>query len=200
MESVESNFTEVDGIRFETLVPKRVLVLPKRDLIEKMSYIKRHLFTSSGHPSPGYPVQIGIRITNNSDRPLNFKFHLELFPEFFKEKNGEPIEFEGGWFHLDMPLESHFRLTMPGESTSFFLDAKICWLCGKNYGISIGLYGSVFVFEPLRPGRYHLRLIYDNQQEKGEFYDPLNKKHQVIEGLWTGKILTPFVEISLVRP
>jgi|GEM_PF-6724062 len=33
----ESSFIEVDGIRFETLVPKRVLTVLKKDLIEKLS-------------------------------------------------------------------------------------------------------------------------------------------------------------------
>ena len=84
----ESNFIEVDGIRFETLVLKRVLTLPKKDLIKKLSYIGKHLSTPPLHPSPGYPVEIGIRITNNSDRPLYLNFHLALFPEIIRVKKG----------------------------------------------------------------------------------------------------------------
>ncbi|MBP0034859.1 MAG: hypothetical protein J7524_17080, partial [Roseofilum sp. Belize BBD 4] len=39
----ESSFIEVDGIRFETLVPKRVLTLPKKNLIQKLSDLEKHL-------------------------------------------------------------------------------------------------------------------------------------------------------------
>ncbi|NES02700.1 MAG: hypothetical protein F6K22_07480 [Okeania sp. SIO2F4] len=144
-------------------------------------------------------MEIGIRITNNSDRPLYFSFYLALFPEIIKVENGKNIPFEGGWLHPEQPLESDFSITMPGESTSFFLDTKICWLCGNNYGISMGFNGGAFIFQPLRSGKYQLRLIYHNQIDKNEFYDFVNKQTQVIEGLWTGQILTPFVEVYLVN-
>ncbi|MDY6806150.1 MAG: hypothetical protein SXA11_20425 [Cyanobacteriota bacterium] len=199
MESVESNFTEVDGIRFETLVPKRVLVLPKRSLIEKLSYIRRHFFAPPLHPSPGYPVQIGIGITNNSDRPVNFKFHFALFPEIIQAESGEAIPpFGEGWLHPEQPLESDFCSTKPGETISFFCEAKIYWICGQKYGISIIFHETTFFFKSLIAGKYKLRLIYENQQKNSYFYDSFKKKTQEIEGLWTGEILTPFVDISLV--
>ncbi|NEP79662.1 MAG: hypothetical protein F6K39_16725 [Okeania sp. SIO3B3] len=194
----ENNFIEVNGVHFETIVPKRVLTLPKKDILQKLSYIGKHLLTPPLHPSPGYPMEIGIRITNNSDRPLYFSFYLALIPEIIKVENRENIPFEGGWLHPEQPLESDFSITMPGESTSFFLDAKICWLCGNNYGISMGFNGGAFIFKPLRSGRYQLRLVYDNQTDKNEFYDSVNKQAQVIERLWTGRVLTPFVDICFV--
>ncbi|MDY7002660.1 MAG: hypothetical protein SWX82_01445 [Cyanobacteriota bacterium] len=80
----ESNLIEVNGVRFETIVPKRILTLPKKDLIKKLSDIRKHLSTRPLHPSPGYPVEIGIRITNNSDRPLYFSFYFALFPEIIR--------------------------------------------------------------------------------------------------------------------
>ncbi|MDY7002663.1 MAG: hypothetical protein SWX82_01460 [Cyanobacteriota bacterium] len=195
----ETNLIEVNGIRFETIVPKRVLTLPKKDLVQKLSDIGKHLLTPSLHPSPGYPVEIGIRITNNSDRSLYFSFYLALGIEIIQVENGKNIPFQGGWFHPEQPLESDFSLTMPGESTSFFLDTKICWLCGNNYGISMGFNGGAFIFKPLISGRYKLRLIYHNQTDKNGFYDSVNKQTKVIERLWTGRVLTPFVEIHLVR-
>ncbi|GGA25938.1 hypothetical protein [Okeania sp. KiyG1] len=195
----EKNFIEVNGIRFETIVPKRVLTLPKKDILQKLSYIGKYLSKPPLHPSPGYPVEIGIRITNNRDRPLYFSFNFALFPEIIRVENGKNILFEGGWFHPEQPLQSDFYVTMPGESTSFFIDAKICWLCGNNYGLSIDFNGGEFIFKPLRLGRYKLRLIYHNQTDKNWFYDSVNKQTQVIEGLWIGRVLTPFVEIDLVR-
>ena len=89
----EKNFIEVNDIRFETLVPKRVLTLSKRNLIQKLSDLGKHLLKPSLPPSPVYPVEIGIRITNNSDRPLYFSFYMALFPEIIKVENGENIPF-----------------------------------------------------------------------------------------------------------
>ncbi|GGA25925.1 hypothetical protein [Okeania sp. KiyG1] len=96
----ESKFNEVDNIRFETLVQEQVLVLPKKNLIQKLSDIGKHLLTSPLHPSPGYPVEIGIRITNNSDRPFFFSFNLTLFPELIRSETVEVVELSGGWISL----------------------------------------------------------------------------------------------------
>ncbi|MGD1806629.1 hypothetical protein ACP6PL_14475 [Dapis sp. BLCC M126] len=194
----DSNFIEVNGIHFETIVPKRVLNLPKKDVIQKLSYIGKHILTPPLHPSPGYPVEIGIRITNNSDRHLYFTFNFVLFPELIRAETGEIVEISGGWISLAGVKEPDLALTMPGESTSFFLDAKICWLCGNNYGISMVISGGQFVFAPLDLGWYQLRFRYENQKETKQLYDSIVKKTQVIEGLWTGQVLTPFVEIYLV--
>ncbi|MBP0022422.1 MAG: hypothetical protein J7540_00245 [Roseofilum sp. SID2] len=62
----ENNFIEVNDIRFETLVPKRVLTLPKKNLIQKLSNLGKHLSKPPLHPSPGYLVGIGIWITHNT--------------------------------------------------------------------------------------------------------------------------------------
>ena len=195
----DSNFIEVDGIRFETIVPKQVLTLPKKDLIKKLSDIGKHLSKPPLHSSPGDPVSIGIRITNNSDRPLYLSFYLALFPEIIRAKDGASVPFDIGWFSLVSPLKSDFILAIPGESISFFLDAKICWLCGKNYCFSTSFGGERLVIQPLHSERYKVRLIYENQKDTEECYDFLNKQTQVIEGLWTGRVLTPFVDICFVN-
>ncbi|MDJ1172550.1 hypothetical protein [Roseofilum capinflatum] len=195
----ENNFIEVDGIRFETLVPKRVLTLPKKNLIQKLSDLGKHLLKPPLHPSPGYPVEIGIRITNNSDRPLYFSFYFALFPEIIKAKDGTRVPFNIGWFRPVEPLKSDFLLALPGESINFFLDIKICWLCGKNYGFSASFGGTRLLIEPLHSERYKIRLVYTNQKNTEQFYDFINKKNKIIEGLWTGRVLTQFVEICLVN-
>ncbi|GGA25966.1 hypothetical protein [Okeania sp. KiyG1] len=195
----ENNFIEVNGVRFEIIVPKRVLTLPKKDILQKLSDIGKHLSKPPLHPSPGYPVEIGIRITNNSDRPLYFSFYFALFPEIIRAKDGVSVPFDIGWFSPVSPLKSDFILAIPGESISFFLDANICWLCGKNYGFTTSFGGERLLIQPLHSEGYKLRLIYENQKDTKECYDFLNKQTQVIEGLWTGQVLTPFVDIWLVN-
>ncbi|WP_141699874.1 hypothetical protein [Nostoc sp. KVJ20] len=70
-ESNQINVVEVDGIQFETLVPERMLCLPKKNLIQKLlSNLEFLLPIPPGYFSPKYSVQIGIRITNNTLTPL----------------------------------------------------------------------------------------------------------------------------------
>ncbi|MEH2234671.1 hypothetical protein [Nostoc sp.] len=55
--------TEVDGIRFETLMPEQVLTLPEK---------KRGVVTR---------VQLGICITNNTSSPVRLSFFATLIPQ-----------------------------------------------------------------------------------------------------------------------
>ncbi|WP_293118190.1 hypothetical protein [Okeania sp. SIO1I7] len=38
-------------------------------------------------------MEIGIRITDNSDRPLYFSFYLALFPEIIRAETGASVAF-----------------------------------------------------------------------------------------------------------
>ncbi|NES70107.1 MAG: hypothetical protein F6K24_35290 [Okeania sp. SIO2D1] len=111
-------------------------MLPKKYLIQKLSYIGKHISQPPLNRSPGYPVQIGIRITKNSARPLYFSFYFALFPEIIMAKDGASVPFYIGCLSPVALLKYDFILAIPGESISFFIDAKICWLCGKKYGFS----------------------------------------------------------------
>ncbi len=62
--SLESNAVEVTGIRFETVVSERVLTIPEA---------KRGVYA---------PVELGIRVTNNTQTPFYFSYYFySLFPE-----------------------------------------------------------------------------------------------------------------------
>ena len=70
-ESSDNNAVEVDGIRFETLVPERELKIPN------INHVKNS-------------VQFGIRLTNNSSTSYRFIF-FHLFPEL-KQADGQLIK------------------------------------------------------------------------------------------------------------
>ncbi|MDZ8137155.1 MAG: hypothetical protein RM049_17920 [Nostoc sp. DedQUE04] len=198
-ESNEINAVEVDGVRFETLVPERILCLPKQNLVQKLlSFLEFLLPMPLGYFSPKYSVQIGIRITNNTSTPFRFSFYFTFFPELVNA-NG-PIPLEGGWISLLSSLESDYPLAMPGESLTFFPNIEIFWIWGNQFGISIpSANGGKWFFQPLKLGNYQFRFIYNNQNEKETTYSSVNRDMSLIEGIWTGEVLTPFVELHLAQ-
>jgi len=79
-ESTDSNGVEVDGIRFETLVPETVWTIPENQ------------------PGASTPVQLGIRMINNRSIPVQFN---RLDPLFFvileiMGENGVFLQRRGG--------------------------------------------------------------------------------------------------------
>jgi hypothetical protein len=107
---------------------------------------------------------------------------------------------EGGWIRASASLESDYPLAMPGESVTYFPEIKIFATWGNRFGLSItsGDSGTWF-FQPLKPGNYQFRFIYNNQNEKETTYSSVSRDMNLIEGIWTGEVLTPFVELHLVQ-
>ncbi|MEK0195663.1 hypothetical protein [Microcoleus anatoxicus] len=105
-ESSDNNAVEVDGIRFETLVPERELTIPNIKGLKNS-------------------VQFGIRITNNTSEPVRFSL-VDLTPEFinFNDK----LLFAGAvQFRLVTIKKSNFPLLLPKESFSFFGEGGLFW-------------------------------------------------------------------------
>lgn len=151
-----------------------------------------------GYFSPKYSVQIGIRITNNTLTPLRFSFYFTLFPELVNAHR--PIPLGGGWISLSSPLESDYPLAMPGESLTFFPNIEIFWIWGNQFGISIPSgNGGEWIFHPVKPGNYQFRFLYNNKNEKETMYSSVSRDMNLIEGIWTGEVLTPFVELNLAQ-
>jgi hypothetical protein len=174
MESNDSNAVEVDGVRFETLVPERVLTIPNRN------GAKNH-------------VQFGIRFTNLSPSPYRFIFFY-LLPQLLAP-DGQAIHRCYGVNGIKIPQESDFLLAMPGENLTFFLDAQFSW---SNHKLRLGGYarnGGVWHFDALKPGIYRVRFTYENRDAVRKIYYGGS-----IEGLWTGMVSTPFVSFRLVQP
>ncbi|MDZ8262815.1 hypothetical protein [Nostoc sp. ChiQUE01b] len=198
-ESNEINAVEVDGVRFETLVPEQMLYLPKKNLVQRLlSNLEFLLPVPPGYFSPKYSVQIGIRITNNTSTPLRFSFYFTLFPELVNTYGQIPLE--GGWISLSSPLESDYPFAMPGESLTFFPNIEIFWIWGNQFGISIlSGNGGKWIFHTVKPGNYQFRFIYKNQNEKATLYSSVSRDMNLIEEIWMGEVLTPFVELHLAQ-
>lgn len=183
-ESTDSNGVEVDGIRFETLVPETVWTIPE------------------SQPGASTPVQLGIRMINNRSIPVQFN---RLDPLFFlklqmQKPDNQVIQKRGGsrdrtiTDELDCP-----SVVLPGNSKTFFLYGRLFWENNKlQLGGSDG-FGGIWYFDDLKAGTYKFRFIYQNSRPVTGCYDPEIKDFKRVEGLWMGQVATPFVEVRLVQ-
>lgn len=170
--STNSNTVEVDGIRFETLVPERELIIPTKDNTKT-------------------PVQFGIRITNLSEIPYRFKFS-GLMPEL-QDAKGTVIERSYARNATKGLQEDDFLLAMPNESLTFFVEGEFYCYEDKLRLAGYESSGGVWTFHTLNPGRYQVRFTYENRNAMRKI--PYGG---TVEGLWTGKASTPWEEFRLV--
>ena len=172
-----SKAVEAGGIRFEILVPDLVWLIPEN------------------RPNAETSVQIGIRITNNTSTPLRFTRYNTLYPEIVRPdgqvlqsgKNGEsPFKVRAS----DCPL------VQSGESVTFFVNGSLSW---KDNQLQLNVFdgfGYSWQFHPLAPGMNQVRFRYQSDSAAISIHDP---KRMLLEGIWTGQVITPLVEIPLVR-
>jgi len=178
---VNNSAVEVDGIRFETVIPEPLLTLPNKS---ESSY---------------QLVQIGIRITNNTLTPFHFLFCASFSPELvMPDGQVKRSGYAKDWMRAI--AESDFLLVTPGKSVTFFPEIDLFWTNHSQFslGVSSG-YGGYCSFDQLKAGIYHFRFQYYNTS------DTIPKKNlagesiesRPIEKVWTGWVDTPFVEFRL---
>ncbi|MEG4327059.1 hypothetical protein [Microcoleus sp. herbarium5] len=186
-ESFEKSVIEVDGVQFETLMPERTFSIPVEPL--------------SPDGNMDIPVQLGIRITNNTPMPFRFSSYGRLTPELM----GADSQLLPSIFlriRRLKPKESYFPLAMPGESVTLFPNARLIWFKRVNelkISIAKGT-GGYWNFDILNPGEYHVRFIYRNENEVDRINDRGQEgtKPTLLERLWTGRVITPFVKFCIV--
>ncbi len=188
-ESTENNAVEVEGVRFEILVPERVWTIPPNE------------------PDAETAVKIGIRITNNTQQAVRFTWldPLMIMSLQIIKPDGTAIKRQGGRDILLKSPQLACPLVLPGNSLTFFFDAKLYWLNNiLHLGGSDGL-GGGWYFSSLEPNTYQVRLIYENPYGVKACYDPetINQETYVpdiVQGLWTGRAITPLLEVHIVEP
>ncbi|MCC3470107.1 MAG: hypothetical protein JGK37_30325 [Microcoleus sp. PH2017_06_SFM_O_A] len=197
VEEADSNAVEMDGVRFEILVPERVLSIPKNNLIHKFLYLMKFLSPIPiDYSSFIIPVQIGIRITNNTSTPLRFSFYFTLFLEIIGVDG--VIPFGDAWIRGSCPSNSDIFSVMPGEDITFFPETEIFGLWEDKFGLRITTgNGDILTFEPLTLQTYQVRLRYSSQQSMVKIYESV-ETYTTLD-VWSGQISTPFVDFRLVR-
>jgi hypothetical protein len=172
-ESNNKNAVEVDGIRFETIVPERSYRLPQY-----------------GEETP---IQFGVRITNQTSTP--YRFDLQRFLPEILDPQGNNLQMDGGQNSTRLVEESDIPLLMPGESLDFLIDAKLNWYKKKCVSISgRATYGGFWIFWNIKPGEYQLRLKYENQLFQMNRLMSA-KGWTEIDEFWIGSIKTPLAAL-----
>ncbi|MEH2006240.1 hypothetical protein [Nostoc sp.] len=186
-ESNEINAIEVDNVTFETVVLERVLTIPEA---------KCGVYT---------PVQLGIRITNNTQSFFYFSSYVySMFPEMIPPDSQVMVT----GLHserLNKPLESDYVLVVPRETVTFSRDAFLFWIQNRkkkrDRQLTLNIpfpSEDIYAFRPLYPGTYQFRFKYREYREgMEEYYHWIEPT--ILQNLWTGEVLTPFVEIRLVE-
>ncbi|MEA5601861.1 hypothetical protein [Nostoc sp. UHCC 0252] len=191
-ESNEINAVEVDNVRFETVASTRVLTIPEA---------KRGVFTS---------VQLGIRITNNTQKPFYFSSNVySMFPEMIAP-DGQVLVTGLHSERINPPIESDYMLVASEKSVTFVCDAFLFWIQNRkkkrdqklNFNIPFPS-DDIYAFRPVYPGLYQFRFKYRNSREGMEEYNNWIEPtilQTILENIWTGEVLTPLVDIQLVEP
>lgn len=191
--SNESNAVDVDGIGFETVMPERVLFIPA------MQPGANTLNIVTSHQEAPTPVEIGIRITNNTQIPVCLSFYGTISPEL-RMPDGQ-IKRVGSYFSdwVVQPQNSDFPTVLPGEALTFSPGAALNRHEDDQLQLLVSVgNGGYWIFEALHPGTYQIRFKYQNNAKKLRAYDPALQRNKLIENIWTGVILMPFVEFSIL--
>lgn len=173
-ESNDSNAIEVNGIRFETLLPVLMVRLPKY-----------------GEETP---VQFGVRITNQASTP--YRFDLQRFLPEFLDSKGQLIKVGINRNTSTEAEESDIPLIAPGQSLEFLMNPKLVWYRDYLRLLGNAFYGGVWELYILKSEKYQVRLRYENQLAKKKMI-LFAKGRDEIDGFWIGKVATPFAHIHL---
>ena len=171
---------EVNGIRFETRLKKSVIPLPPKE---------ENAMTE---------VEFEIVVTNNTSNTFYFDFG-DGFTPLLRKANGQIIPGGSGSDWIGQPVESHFRLSRPGERFSF-PDYYVIAYDGEEYVCRFGTKRGIWWGAgPVDLGNYKFELTYgsDLSVMTVGFYGVGDK---IINNIWTGEVVLPPLEFQLVDP
>ncbi|WP_341528220.1 hypothetical protein WKK05_02385 [Nostoc sp. UHCC 0302] len=180
------NAIEVNGVCFETVVSEKLLIIPEA---------KRSVYIS---------IQLGISITNNTQSFYHFScYFYSLFPELVAP-DGQIMRTGIYCERLSLPNESDYVLVIPGERVTFSHDAFLFWSQNpkkkrdRNLALNIPFPSQdVYSFCPLYPGKYKFRIKYKELSESIKVYSE-SMIPTILQNIWAGEVLTPFIDIQLV--
>lgn len=175
---------ENEGAVFEIVLPERDWAIPENE-----------------PGSSGATIELGLQVTNTTDKPLRFNGFNTLEPELATPDGEEVHRWEGqqGSLRHRQAQASDFPLVEPGASVTLSLRADLFWPMLESPSLMFRWWHASGApgryFEGLKAGPYEVRLVYENRAEALEVESP---GHQVLDdNVWTGRIVTPFVPVLL---
>jgi len=178
--AIDSNTVEMDGIWFETVVPKRVIPIPPHS------------------PDAVTPVPMGISLTNKTSTPRFFSRFDILAPSLIRP-DGKPLNLESSRAGSS---PGQCPLVQPGKSVTFFWDAKLSWQNNELQLEGFDSFNSFLQFKALKPGTYQMRMNYLPHVRTALSLcgkDTQISSSKPLRGLPLNSGVNSFVEISLVQ-
>ncbi|HBL11663.1 MAG TPA: hypothetical protein DD379_09685, partial [Cyanobacteria bacterium UBA11162] len=146
--------------------------------------------------------KIGIRITNTKQESV--RFYLIDPVGRLVTIDGIELRRSGGRDILLHNPQLICRLLIPEESFTFFPDAELLWRDNKLYLEGSDGVGGGWSYQELHPGSYLFGFIYDSSSialcPDPEAINPKTAVPELVQGLWTGRVITPLVEVRIVEP
>lgn len=187
-ETNSTDSTEVDGLRFEILIPEREWIIPENK------------------EGASTPLKLGLRITNQTATTVRLSAFNPIIVVNINiltlDGNRLPSEAFSGGPMIGNIEEAACPLIKPGESFTFFLDGKLFWQEDQLVVGGSGLWGKWYHEIP-RPGTYRVQFAYSGKFTTCYEKDPSDPEEYIVEitdQLWFGKAMTPFVEVYIVKP
>jgi hypothetical protein len=179
--STEDRVTEVDGVRFEIVVPQRIITIPPK---------KPDAFTE---------VKFGLKITNNSPKPYIFSQYKSLWLNIIAA-NGEKLAWGRQRSHQNIraTISEDYSLLQPSKSVTFFIEGRLNW--NNDALVFSGASASTNGFWNVRSfklGRYRVSLTYFSDAALPLTSQFLGSKKS--QFLWNGHVATPFIDLCLVN-
>lgn len=168
---------EIDKICFETLLPEQNYQLPKY-----------------GEETP---IQLGVRITNNSLIP--YRFDLPKFEPEISNYGGQIIKMSWARNATTIPEDRHVPFIQPKQSLDFyFYNPKFCWYKKLEIGFrGYSDYGGVWNFYEFQSGTYNIRIRYKKNNPIKEVRQGSFKPAKIYDGFWIGEVFTPWKKLYL---
>jgi hypothetical protein len=185
---VESKAVRVEGVDFRVVVDAKV---------------KAPAAGAGGKQ----PLSLGLRITNHSGKPFRFNLYDTVWRDWsvaggieLRTSGGKSIQVGGGRKDSRPALPV---LLETGESTMVWGKAHLEWLKGATSLRLSGEDGSggYWYFDGLTPGKYRLRIRYENTAKQTEAL--LRDRPAVADAgppFWVGKAGTAEVEFEITPP
>jgi hypothetical protein len=176
----DNSAVEVEGIRFQTLLSEKTLSLPDKEDNASVS------------------VQIGIRITNNTQNLVRVNLFATLIPKLVRA-DGQVLKGSYARLRTLRCQESDFPLVVPGESVTFFPNARVFYFKHEPFILNIAAGdGGYWSFNRINLGTYQIQFTYNNKDAVVTMRHRELTDVKRIENLWIGIVSTPFLEFSLV--
>jgi hypothetical protein len=167
--------SKTSGVRFETMMPERVILVPKEP--------------------EGSKTIFGVRITNDSCDPLCFLLFF-MFPVFSRLDGQAMPKFGPNANRTRCPEETDFIWVSPGEQITF---ESTVWFSHQENDIQClfeAENGGRWTFSEFNSGDNYLECLYENRSSKWEIHDG-EQLQTVFETVWTGKVVTPSLKFQL---